>query len=180
MSDIAYQPRTGEEMQKATGAPVVMYSALCQQMKKEGAVNTLLKNLGRGGKCVLLLQNPKKMNSGHWTSISINPNKCELYFFSSYGGKPDEEKNKWIDVDGRLKSEQETNPLNDALKQFKLVGWDVFYNDFPYQRELDPSDASCGVWTAAFLNSGMNPDQFARFNRSNHMTAEKYYRMYFQ
>lgn len=179
MNEILKNPRTGEEVQKATGGvPIRLYSDVCRYMKQIGPVKTLMRILSPKLKCIILLQNPKKMNSGHWISVSMNPGKNEIYFFSSYGGKPDEEKNKWLDIDGRLKSEQEVNPLNDALKQMTRYGWKVYYNDFPYQKTGDKT-ATCGIWVSAFLNSNLNPDEFAVYTNEKGLNALDYYNLYF-
>lgn len=180
MTDFIYKPRTGEEMSKATGGlNVHVYSDICRRMKREDPVGVLMRACFPFNKCVILVQDPKAMNSGHWNGLEFNPAKKEVYYFSSYGGKPDEEKNRWIDVDGRLKSEQETNPLNDALKELCSRGWTVYYNDYPYQIEGDRT-ATCGIWTAAFLNSGMNPDDFARENDIRERDVYYYFKRYFQ
>lgn len=180
MNDILYTPRSGEEMTKAThGVPVRLYSSVCQDMKEEGAVKTICRILRPYNKCLILLQNPKKMNSGHWTAIAANPRRKQLYFFSSYGGKPDEEKNRWLTEDSLIASRQEVNPLNDALKEFCKCGYEIIYNDFPYQREGDKT-ATCGIWAAAFLNSGLNPDEFANYTNNNGLTVFDYFDEYFK
>lgn len=179
MTDFIYKPRTGDEMKQATGGlPVHVYSDICKQMKYEDPVGVLMKACFPFNKCVILLQDPKNMNSGHWTGLEFNPAKREAYFFSSYGGKPDEEKNRWIDLDGRIKSNQERNPINNALKLLCARGWTIFYNDHPYQVEGDKT-ATCGIWTAAFLNSGMNPDDFAEDNERRERDVFYYYKRYF-
>lgn len=180
MNDILRKPRTGEEVSRAAGGvPVYLYSDVCRLMKEKGAVPAICHILKPYGKCFILIQHPNNMRSGHWNALEINPKKQEIYYFSSYGGKPDEEKNRWIDLDGRLKSEQEVNPLNDALKQFCQYGWKIFYNDFPYQREGDKT-ATCGIWAAAFLNSNRDPDEFAHFNNENGITVYDYFNWYFK
>lgn len=179
MNEILKNPRSGEEVQRASGGvPLALYSDVCRNMKECGSVRTLMKLLTPKLKRIILLQNPNDMASGHWVSISMNPSKNEIYFFSSYGGKPDEEKNKWLDIDGRLKSEQEVNPLNDALKQMTRNGWKVYYNDFPYQKSGDKT-ATCGIWVVAFLNSNLNPDEFAVYTNEHNFDAMDYYDMYF-
>lgn len=179
MTDFIYKPRTGEEVQRATGGlPIRLYSDMCKAMRYEDPVGVLMRACFPFNKCIILLQNPKRMNSGHWTGLEFNPAKKEAYFFSSYGGKPDEEKNRWIDITGRLKSEQETNPINNALKQLCARGWTIFYNDYPYQVEGD-NTATCGIWTAAFLNSGLNPDDFAEYNQDHERDVFYYYKKYF-
>jgi hypothetical protein len=97
-----------------------------------------------------------------------------MYFFSSYGGKPDAEMNEWISYASREASGQGRFLLNDGLKGLTMKGWTVYYNDYPYQVKGDKT-ATCGIWATAFLNSGLNPDEF----ELNHQTDEYYFRKYF-
>ena len=95
-SDIIYKPRTGDEIQRACRgvdeAPIYLYGDICNAMRKEGVkpVDVILDILRKSPKNFILIQNPRRPNSGHWTSLSWNPYLKEIYFFSSYGGKPDE------------------------------------------------------------------------------------------
>ena len=61
----------------------------------------------------MLLQDPSNMDSGHWLSVSCNKPKKEIYFFSTYGGKPDVEKISWMKEDDLLESGQIMNIFND-------------------------------------------------------------------
>ena len=94
--DIVYEPRSGEEMADATmnKVPIYKYSELCQMCKGRDPVFMLSKMFGRSNDNIILLQDPKDMNSGHWISVSRNLPRKEIYFFSTYGGKPDVEKIK--------------------------------------------------------------------------------------
>lgn len=176
-----YNPRSGKEIQKAVrgGCGLYLYSDLCDMMKKKGAVPTLewmfLKHL----KNVILLQDPKDMNTGHWTSLSLDPKRHAIYFFSSYGGKPDAEKNEWISPSGRVISRQDVNLFNDGLRDLlKYYHWQIHYNEVPYQIDGDNS-ATCGIWCTAFLNSNLNPTEFYRYSKDNRLTFFDYYLAYF-
>ena len=174
-----YQPRTGNEVRLATGgAPVYLYSELAEQMKAYGAVNVFNKMMNVSNDAIILLQDPQKMRSGHWIALKFVPEQREIYFFSSYGGKPDFEKNEWISPNDLVRSNQYMNVLNDGLKQFALSGWTIHYNQYRYQHVGD-NTATCGIWTAAFLNSGMNPDDFFEFNLVNDLDEGDYYRLLF-
>lgn len=151
------------------GTKIYLYSRLARGARDPPS---LLKKLGRYN--LILLQDPKQMNSGHWTSLTLDGRRGLAYFFSSYGGKPDEEKVKWITHKQLKESGQLPNILNDLLKYLFLRGWAVYYNDFPYQIEGDDT-ASCGIWTSAFLNSGKNPDEFA----AKHEPPSYYYKRLF-
>lgn len=182
--EIIYEPRSGEEMEKATlNAPIYLYSELCRQTRKHGIRRVIANMFHPRGypfrrHCLILLQDPSDMKSGHWMSLSINPDKHEMYYFSTYGGKPDVEKNKWITEDDQLDSGQELDIFNDGLKEYQKRGWTIHYNDHPYQFPGDKT-ATCGIYTAAFIRSGMNPDEFYDFNIRNGITPYDYYRAYF-
>lgn len=186
MNEVIFKPRTGEEMQNAIilnnggKIPILLYSDLCRGFKEYGALKTI-KELYRlyGEKMLILLQNPEKMNSGHWMSLTILPRERKIYFFSSYGGKPDEEKNKWLSYLEREKSGQVENVLNDGLKELHMLGWDIHFNDYPYQLDGD-NTATCGLWTAAFLNMNMDPDEFCELVIRHQITPYDIYSSFFQ
>lgn len=181
MTDVLKTPRTGEEVSKAVvgRCPVYLYSDLVRCMKEKGAFRTLKWLFHISPKMIILLQDPKKMNSGHWVSLSINPRLNTIYFFSSYGGKPDVEKNEWVSNDDLIRSNQDGNILNDGLKEFAKLGWEVHYNEFPYQIVGDKT-ATCGIWCVAFLNSDMNPTEFGVFNKLHNLSAIDYFDAYFK
>ena len=159
--DIMYKPRTGDEMEAALDhkVPIHLYSDLAQLCERHTPIQVLANMFKRSNKHIILLQDPDKMESGHWISVSKNPRKKEMYFFSTYGGKPDVEKIKWISEEDRRRSNQLINVLNDGLEECQKHGWEIHYNDYPYQVEGDKS-ATCGIYTVAFLQSGKNPDEF--------------------
>lgn len=178
--EIIYQPRTGEEMAKATlNAPIYLYSELCKQVKKHGIRRVLSHMFSISPHSVILLQDPEKMSSGHWMSLSIHPGKKQIYYFSTYGGKPDVEKNEWMTEDDLLMSGQEPNIFNDGLKDMQKSGWEIHYNDHPYQKPGD-NTATCGIYTAAFIRSGMNPEEFYQNHKRHHLTPHDYYKAYFK
>ena len=159
--DIIYKPRDGEEMEAATEhkAPIYKYSDLVELSEKHGPSYMLSKLFKRSNNNIVLLQDPENMDSGHWISVSRNPKKKEIYFFSTYGGKPDIEKIKWIPEDDLRESGQFMNIFNDGLRDAQNHGWEIHFNDYPYQKDGDKT-AVCGIYTAAFLRSGKNPDEF--------------------
>lgn len=173
IDDVIYKPRSGEEVKAAAppGTKVIPYSSLARIPAKP--VDILLYFLGRHN--IILYQNPSLMNSGHWVSLSIYPEVKQAHFFSSYGGKPDEEKIRWVPRADLIRSGQGRNILNDGLKELHRRGWEIHYNDYPFQKEGDDT-ASCGIWTVAFLNSHQNPDSFAKYHhRSPHFYYTKYF-----
>lgn len=168
---IKYSPRRGDEMLKAVpgDTAIYMYSDLSRDPRPPLQV---LLSLHRNN--IILLQDPDKLYSGHWTSLSFHPEIKEAYFFSSYGGKPDEEKNKWLDLKDLKKSGQERDVLKEGLFELYKRGWTIHYNDKSYQKPTDKT-ATCGIWTAAFLRDGGNPDEFAKRKKR----VEEYYYRYF-
>lgn len=176
--------RSDVEMRKATlnQAPILMYSDLCKKAKKNGATRTIAQMFKQSPQNIILLQDPTNMNSGHWFSVSCNPAKKEIYFFSTYGKRPDVEKVSWIPKTLLKFSDQDVNLFNDALKEYQKHGWTIYYNSYPYQKE-DVETATCGIFTAAFLRSGMNPDDFADYTKGiielGENPAIKYFNRYF-
>lgn len=170
MNRILFLPRTGEEVLRAApdGTKLFLYSEIANLTPLQ-----LLKRFGKDN--IILYQNPRKMNSGHWSAVKILPEIQEAYFFSSYGGKPDEEKNKWIQPTELQKSRQNGNSINDLLKFLYRIGWTVYYNDYHYQ-ELSDGTATCGIWASAFLNSEENPDDFERDHKDLHFYYNRFFR----
>lgn len=161
--NIIYKPRTGDEMERATlhQVPVYCYSELCRLGEKYGPTRMLAHMFKRSNDNIILLQDPSNMNSGHWISVSRNVPKKEIYFFSTYGGKPDVEKISWMKEDDLRESGQFMNIFNDGLRDLQKHGWEIHYNDYPYQIAGDKT-AVCGIYVAAFLRSGANPDAFEK------------------
>lgn len=168
-----YVPRTGKDLLESAppGTNLFTYSELSKLRLTPLEIFRQI----MGQKNIILLQNPDDMYSGHWITLSFKPELKEAYFFSSYGGKPDEEKLEWIPPSKLRKSRQENNFINDGLKQLAQMGWTVYYNDYPYQKEHDDT-ASCGIWASAFLNSDQNPDEF----EETHKPLDYYYNRLFR
>lgn len=160
-NEIMYTPRSGLEMEAATlhKAPILMYSDLCKEAARYGSARMLSRMFKRSDQNIILLQDPDDMDSGHWLSVSRNVPKKEVYFFSTYGKKPDVEKLKWMTDNMLRASGQDINIFNDGMKEFQRHGWTIYYNDYPYQKEGD-NTSTCGIYTAAFLRSGLDPDEF--------------------
>ena len=113
----------------------------------------------------------------------MNRKKRDIYFFSTYGGKPDVEKLQWMKDDDLLESGQDINIFSSGLKSLQDHGWTIHYNDYPYQKPRD-NTAFCGIMTAAFINSNQNPDEFEEFNKNLMKKGVNpviyYYKKYFQ
>lgn len=182
---IIYEPRSGAEMEEATlhKVPVYEYSELCSMAEKAGSAARMLSHMFRRGESsIILLQDPANMSSGHWISITRNLPKKEIYFFSTYGGKPDNEKIKWINEDDLRESGQFLNIFREGLRDMQAHGWEIHYNDYPYQKPRDKT-ATCGIYTAAFIRSGLNPEEFKKQSlaiaKRGINPAVYYYKQYF-
>jgi hypothetical protein len=182
--EIIYKPRSGDEMEAATQhrVPVYTYSELCRLGERHGPRAMLAQMFKRSNDNIILLQDPQNMNSGHWISVSRNPRKKEVYFFSTYGGKPDCEKIAWMDEDSLRESGQYLNIFREGLRDLQKHGWEIHYNDHHYQEEGD-NTATCGIYTAAFLRTGKNPEVFEKdtmdLERQGINPAVYYYKKYF-
>ena len=182
--EIIYKPRSGTEMEHATlnKVPIYKYSDLCTLGKKHGATKMLSNMFRNNEDAIILLQDPSDMSSGHWLSVSRRLPKKEMYFFSTYGGKPDIEKLEWLNDDDLLESGQDMNIFQEGLRNLQKHGWVIHYNDHPYQFSGDKT-ATCGIYTAAFIRSGKNPDEFYRDTKriasSGINPAVYYYEKYF-
>ena len=132
INKIIYSPRTGDEMEKATKhkVPIYKYSDLCRWGKLHGPTMMLSQMFRRSDDNIILLQDPEDMNSGHWISVSRNVPKKQIYFFSTYGGKPDVEKILWMSDDDMRESGQDLNIFNDGMRDLQRHGWEIHYNDF--------------------------------------------------
>lgn len=181
---IIYEPRTGDEMANATfhKVPILRYSELCSLAKKHGIMRMIANMFKNSEDNIILLQDPSNMNSGHWISVSRNLPKKEIYFFSTYGGKPDVEKLQWMNDDDLKASGQDMNIFSEGLHELQKRGWEIHYNDYPYQKSGD-NTATCGIYTAAFLRSGKDPDKFKYYTlqleRLGLDPAIVYYQKYF-
>lgn len=182
--DIVYEPRSGTDMEKATlkRVPIHLYSKLCEMARKHGSRALLSHMFKQANSHIILLQDPNDMNSGHWISVTMNPKNKEIYFFSTYGGKPDVEKLEWMNDDDLQESGQDINIFNDGLKDMQEHGWEIHYNDYPYQKPNDKT-AVCGIYTAAFIRSGLDPEEFEKetlnIARSGKNPAVFYFDAYF-
>lgn len=182
--DIVFSPRSGSEMEEAVQkkAPIHLYSELCELARKHGSRAMLAQMFKQVKHHIILLQDPRDMNSGHWISVSMNPKKKEIYFFSTYGGKPDIEKLEWMNDDDLKQSGQDINIFSEGLREMQKHGWEIHYNDFEYQKPHDHT-AVCGIYVAAFLRSGLNPEEFEQetldIARSGKNPAVIYFDRYF-
>ena len=154
----ASKPSNGSDVAFRSGVrSIFTYSQVQKHIRAGGSLLDLLDP--RTYSIVVLYE--WRRGFGHWVGLRLNPGRREAYFFSSYGAKPDEEKNRALSPAARRASGQDLNVLNDFLKRLHLGGWTVYYNDHPFQR-IGDGTATCGRWLSEYLRSGMNPDDYAR------------------
>lgn len=139
---------------------------------------SLLGGMGPNKAMIVLVQDPRNPNVGHWTCIVHNAKTDEYYFFSSYGGRPDEEKNSYISERDRLSSNQYKNFISDGLRLLYDAGKRIHYNEFEYQK-IGDNTATCGIWCVAFILSGLNPTEFHKLCTKRHLSAKDFYNIYF-
>ena len=182
--EIVYSPRTGTEMENATlhKVPIHKYSELCELAEKHGPSRLISNMFKQANSHIVLLQDPSDMSSGHWISVSRDLPRKRIYFFSTYGGRPDEEKIQWMNEDDLRSSGQFMNIFSEGLRNAQQHGWEIHYNDYKYQKPGDKT-ATCGIYTAAFLRSGGDPDEFNKeveaIKKSGKNPAVYFYDLYF-
>lgn len=94
---------------------------------------------------VLYILYESNFNSGHWVCLARG--KDAVYYFDSYGNKPDVPL-KWNSAEKNIELNQEEPILT---KMFSITKTPVYYNDFDYQNKNDKDVATCGRWATAFL-----------------------------
>lgn len=123
-------------------------------IKKFGSINELL---GKYKKCVILYLNSE--NYGHWTCIYEYKNT--IYFFDSYGIKPNGELN-WLPNNLNIKLRQNHKKLLWLLYESKK---NIEYNEYQLQKFGDGIN-TCGKWVVFRLK---NP----------HISVEKFKNLFY-
>ena len=95
------------------------------------------------GRCVFLFLT-KSPTSGHWVCMFRKGDTIE--YFSSYGDKPEEERN-WLTEEQLEELGQDEPYLYNLLKK---SGYKVYYNTHNYQSDRDDIN-TCGRWCVARL-----------------------------
>lgn len=133
-----YDAMSDDDLRKYfPNAKVVKYSEI---PKGVGAEDWLTK----AGDVVYILYEAE-LNTGHWVAIARA--KDAIYYFDSYGNKPDVPLN-WTSEELRKVLGQDVPVLT---KMFSITKLPVYYNDFDYQTKKDMNVATCGRWATAFL-----------------------------
>lgn len=148
-----------------TSVKIIVYSQLEQ-------ISDLLQLLPKPlSSCFILIRTSD--NSGHWTCICRNYNN--IYYFDSYGVKPDGEL-KNINNDERLILD-ESKPLLSILVRQLPKAIKFKYNNIQFQsyfKENNYPVNTCGKWTTVFTNcifNGLTLNQFqTRINQIQALT----------
>jgi hypothetical protein len=93
--------------------------------------------------CFILLRTSD--NSGHWTSLCRN-GRC-IYYFDSYGVKPDGELSQ-ISTGVKYELHENTKALTTIIKTIP-DGFKFAYNKIQFQEYL-PTINTCGKWSYVF------------------------------
>lgn len=118
---------------------------------------TIEEFLGPYGNAVILLET--KRNFGHWICIKITGNV--ISFFDSYGDFPDQQK-KFVNAKFLADSGQKFNIICKMLDEASYR-YTIEFSDKRLQNMDDTSIATCGLWCAVFIKSGMLVDEFYDF-----------------
>jgi hypothetical protein len=109
---------------------------------------TIESALEPNGRLVILYE--QLPNIGHWVCLYWGPSDDDefgtIYFFDSYGIKPDDEQH-WIDVEFRQKNWQDRRYLSQLLAETPA---EIEYNEYPLQGKGD-NIGTCGKWVIARL-----------------------------
>lgn len=171
------RPTTDKQLSVASnGVPIYLYN----KISKESPLNLpyMLGGRNLNPAMIVLIQDPKSPSVGHWVCVVYNKRRDEYYFFSSYGGRPDEEKNSFISPQDQIISGQNNNFISDGLRYLYSLGKKIHYNEFEYQKIGDKT-ATCGIWCVAFILSNMNPTEFFHFVKNKKLSAKDFFYLYF-
>lgn len=112
------------------------------------------------GNVVILLET--KHDFGHWICIKMTGNV--ISFFDSYGDFPDQQK-KFVNAKFLKDSGQKFNIICKMLDEASYK-YTIEFSDRRLQNLDDLSIATCGLWCAVFIKSGMLVDEFYDFLES--------------
>lgn len=137
------------------GTPLWRYSDIIAQ-------ETLPGILGSHDDAIIWMANAKTPTIGHWTCVRLEERAKRVTYFSSYGGKPDEEKNRKMTEEELIATKQLPNWLLHQLNLLRRMGYSIHYNDVEYQKNGDRSQ-SCGAWVAHYLTFAGSVEDFNNY-----------------
>jgi hypothetical protein len=101
---------------------------------------------------------------GHWVMLRCNTNGRELYFFDSYGNKPD---GAWPYIVNTKGLPEPKHVLSEIIQRHISIGYKLNYNSFNIQGNLKDqglADSECGeLVILRILNEHMNDREFAEY-----------------
>lgn len=98
------------------------------------------------GEVVYILYEAEE-NSGHWVAMCRSAKPDSIYYFDSYGNKPDVPLT-WVDKKTNERLGQGKPTLTNMFKITKIP---VYYNNYEYQDKDDKQMATCGRFATSFL-----------------------------
>lgn len=118
--------------------------------------------------CFILLRT--SANSGHWTSLCCNGGY--IYYFDSYGVKPDGELSK-ISAGVKYQLHENTKALTRIIKTIP-DGFKFAYNKIQFQ-EYNNKINTCGKWNYAFVKCVFNNQTLTDFQTKMQELKNQYH-----
>ena len=101
-------------------------------------------------------------NGSHWVGLFSNLKKKQIYFFDSYGHKPDKEIKKFMDKIAKWMSKT-YNLKNDSEGElFNNKDIDIKYNTVRHQYK----HSECGIYSMNFIIRLLNGEGFVEIEKS--------------
>jgi hypothetical protein len=101
---------------------------------------------------------------GHWVLLRCNPSTKELYFFDSYGNKPD---GAWPYLINTKSLPEPRHVLSEIINRYISMGYKLSYNGYNIQGNLKDAslaDSECGeLVVLRILKESMNDRQFCHY-----------------
>ena len=158
LQDKAYESLSDLDMHKALpNVPILTY----EELGKYKNIEALLPKV----RDAIILFVELSQGVGHWQSITRSDNN--IYFFDSYGTRPDKAL-LWIDKYMRKELNEQVPYVSYLLNEALSAGFNVSFNSFSYQNKKNTSISTCGRWCIAWVkwnnNQGNNsPKAFNKY-----------------
>ena len=140
MEDLSYLVSNFDIESKFKGQPIKIITY--PHLKNYNTIESLLPE--EKSACFILLKT--SFHSGHWTVVCRNGNN--VYYFDSYGVKPDGEM-KHIHPEMRYELGEDTHYLTNLLS---ASSFNESYNNYQYQSYSEDIN-TCGKWCTIFAKA---------------------------